>query len=160
MRELEFISELDYEAARAEPIATQPDRPPSEVDAHYVAEMVRAELYAQHGDAVYGQGLRVTTTIDSKMQLAANEALRRALRDYDGRHAYRGPEGRLPPEQVAICQEHGIEVVYLDTVIDSSSRLLQQFVNAPGPAAPEPGRHDTTGLPGPAAPGPGLQQQP
>ncbi len=100
MRELEFISELDYEAARAEPIATQPERPPAEVDAHYVAEMVRAELYAQHGDAVYGQGLRVITTIDSKMQVAANEALRRALRDYDGRHAYRGPEGRLPPEAV------------------------------------------------------------
>jgi len=35
--------------------------------------------------------------------------------------------GRLPPEQVAICREHGIEIVYLDTVLDSSSRLLQQF---------------------------------
>ena len=36
-------------------------------------------------------------------------------------------EGRLPPEQVVICGEHGIEIVYLDTVIDSSSRILQQF---------------------------------
>lgn len=36
-------------------------------------------------------------------------------------------EGRLPAEQVAICREHGIEVVYLDTVRDSSSRLLQRF---------------------------------
>ena len=35
--------------------------------------------------------------------------------------------GRLPPEQVTICAEHGIEVVYLDTVLDSSSRILQQF---------------------------------
>ena len=35
--------------------------------------------------------------------------------------------GRLPPDQVTICAEHGIEVVYLDTVLDSSSRLLQQF---------------------------------
>lgn len=35
--------------------------------------------------------------------------------------------GRLPPEQVAICREHGIEIVYLDTVLDSSTRLLQQF---------------------------------
>jgi cytidyltransferase-like protein len=35
--------------------------------------------------------------------------------------------GRLPAEQVAICGEHGIEVVYLDTVLDSSSRLLKQF---------------------------------
>jgi cytidyltransferase-like protein len=36
-------------------------------------------------------------------------------------------EGRLPPDQVRICSEHGIEVVYLDTVIDSSTRILKQF---------------------------------
>ena len=36
-------------------------------------------------------------------------------------------EGRLPPEQVTICRECGIEVVYLDTVFDSSSRLLKQY---------------------------------
>jgi cytidyltransferase-like protein len=37
-------------------------------------------------------------------------------------------EGRLPPEQVRICAEHGIGVVYLDTVLDSSSRILEQFL--------------------------------
>jgi cytidyltransferase-like protein len=36
-------------------------------------------------------------------------------------------EGRLPPDQVTICRECGIEVVYLDTVLDSSSRILQQY---------------------------------
>jgi cytidyltransferase-like protein len=36
-------------------------------------------------------------------------------------------EGRLPPDQVTICRECGIEVVYLDTVVDSSSRLLKQY---------------------------------
>ena len=36
-------------------------------------------------------------------------------------------EGRLPAEQVAICRALGIEVVYLDTVLDSSSRLLTAF---------------------------------
>ena len=36
-------------------------------------------------------------------------------------------EGRLPPDQVRICGEYGIEVVYLDTVIDSSSRILKQY---------------------------------
>jgi cytidyltransferase-like protein len=35
--------------------------------------------------------------------------------------------GRLPPQQVTICREHTIEIVYLDTVLDSSSRILQQF---------------------------------
>lgn len=36
-------------------------------------------------------------------------------------------EGRLPAEQVTICREHGIQVVYLDTVFDSSSRLLREY---------------------------------
>ena len=31
------------------------------------------------------------------------------------------------PDQVVICRDCGIEVVYLDTVLDSSSRLLKQF---------------------------------
>lgn len=48
-------------------------------------------------------------------------------------------EGRLPAEQIAICREHGIEVVYLDTVIDSSSRLLEQFaMQQTQPGAPAP----------------------
>lgn len=38
-------------------------------------------------------------------------------------------QGRLPPEQVRICAEHGIGIVYLDTVLDSSSRLLNQFLS-------------------------------
>jgi cytidyltransferase-like protein len=36
-------------------------------------------------------------------------------------------DGRLPPQQVEICAEHHIGIVYLDTVRDSSSRILQQF---------------------------------
>jgi glycerol-3-phosphate cytidylyltransferase-like family protein len=37
-------------------------------------------------------------------------------------------EGRLPAEQVRICAEKSIGVVYLDTVLDSSTRLLEQFL--------------------------------
>ena len=36
-------------------------------------------------------------------------------------------EGRLPPDQERICAECGIQVVYLDTVIDSSSRILKSY---------------------------------
>ena len=36
--------------------------------------------------------------------------------------------GRLPARQVEICGRSGIEIVYLDTVRDSSSRILQEFV--------------------------------
>jgi len=36
-------------------------------------------------------------------------------------------EGRLPPDQVKICREYSIQVVYLDTVLDSSSRILKTY---------------------------------
>lgn len=37
-------------------------------------------------------------------------------------------KGRLPQEQVDICKEHGIEIVYLDTVRNSSSDIVRQFL--------------------------------
>ena len=51
------------------------------------------------------------------------------LRELQPRYYVKGKDldGRLPPEQVRICDEHGIRIVYLDTVLDSSSRILQQY---------------------------------
>jgi cytidyltransferase-like protein len=51
------------------------------------------------------------------------------LRELRPRYYVKGRdwEGRLPPDQLAICRECGIEVVYLDTVLDSSSRLLKRY---------------------------------
>jgi cytidyltransferase-like protein len=37
---------------------------------------------------------------------------------------------KLPPGQIAICGELGIEIVYLETVSESSSRLLQAMRSA------------------------------
>ncbi|HKE87848.1 MAG TPA: adenylyltransferase/cytidyltransferase family protein [Vicinamibacterales bacterium] len=51
------------------------------------------------------------------------------LRELRPRYYVKGKDwvGRLPPDQATICAAHGIDVVYLDTVLDSSSRILQQF---------------------------------
>jgi cytidyltransferase-like protein len=35
--------------------------------------------------------------------------------------------GRLPEEEVAVCAQLGIEVVFLDTVTDSSTAILERF---------------------------------
>jgi cytidyltransferase-like protein len=53
------------------------------------------------------------------------------LRQLRPRYYVKGNDwvGRLPSEQVTICREHAIEIVYLDTVFDSSSRILQQFAS-------------------------------
>ena len=54
------------------------------------------------------------------------------LRELQPKYYVKGKdwEGRLPPEQERICAQLGIGIVYLDTVLDSSSRILQQFVSA------------------------------
>jgi cytidyltransferase-like protein len=52
------------------------------------------------------------------------------LRQLQPRYYVKGSDWRdrgLPPEQHVICQEHGIGIVYLDTVLDSSSRLLKDY---------------------------------
>lgn len=38
-------------------------------------------------------------------------------------------ENRLPEAESSICNEFSIETVYLDTVLDSSSRLLKNYLN-------------------------------
>src|SRR3989304_4048855 len=53
--------------------------------------MARAALIERFGEAAYTGGYRVITTLDPRLQEAANKALRDALLDYDARHGYRGP---------------------------------------------------------------------
>lgn len=57
-----------------------------EVDAPYLAEMVRNTLYDKLGDKVYDDGYKVYTTIDSRLQYAANKALHDGLIKYNLRH--------------------------------------------------------------------------
>lgn len=54
------------------------------------------------------------------------------LRELRPRYYIKGKdwEGRLPPDQLRICAEHDIGIVYLDTVIDSSTRILEQFLSS------------------------------
>lgn len=98
MRELGFISTEEQRLALTVPVDGRRHGPEQQLDAPYVAEMVRAEMIRRFGLAAYTAGLKVTTTIDSRLQRAADDALRGALIDYDERHGYRGPLARIPAE--------------------------------------------------------------
>ncbi|HVC01300.1 MAG TPA: penicillin-binding protein 1A [Steroidobacteraceae bacterium] len=95
LRDLGDITRAEYLAANASPVATRVHGPTLEVQAPYVAEMVRAALQAKYGDAIYTGGYKVVTTIDSRLQTAARIAVRTGLLEYDRRHGYRGPTGHL-----------------------------------------------------------------
>ncbi|MGI9259817.1 MAG: penicillin-binding protein 1A [Gammaproteobacteria bacterium] len=95
MRELSFITAAEYETALATPIDSRRFGPQLELGAPYVAEMVRVEMIRRLGPAAYEAGLKVTTTIDSRLQQTAQKALRSGLQSYDERHGYRGPVAEL-----------------------------------------------------------------
>jgi len=93
--DLNYISQLEYDTALAEPITSQLHSPSVEVEAPYVAEMVRREAHKMYGDDIYTSGMHIVTTIDSVQQSAANHAVKNALHQYDRRHGYRGVLGHI-----------------------------------------------------------------
>ncbi len=116
MRALGHISETEQRQAAAEPIVGSRFGPELELAAPYVAEMVRAEVIRRFGPAAYEAGLKVTTTVDSRLQRAAASALRRAVFEYDERHGYRGPLAQVSIDAVEPDTDEPIETVW-DTLL-------------------------------------------
>jgi penicillin-binding protein 1A len=99
MTALGYIDEATRQKAAAEPIASRGFAPLYDVEAPYVAELVRQDIVSRFGAAAVNAGYKVFTTLDSRLQTAANRALRVGLIEYDRRHGYRGPMAsvKLPP---------------------------------------------------------------
>jgi penicillin-binding protein 1A len=95
MYELNYITKDEYDTARNTPMESKLHLPTIECDAPYVAEMVRNDMQAKYGDAVYTAGYKVYTTLDSRLQAAATVALRTGLMEYDRRHGYRGATAKV-----------------------------------------------------------------
>jgi penicillin-binding protein 1A len=95
MRELNYISQAEYDQANSSPMESRLHGPTIEVDAPYVAEMVRNEMQAKYGDSIYTAGYRVYTTIDARLETAATVALRTGLLEYDRRHGWRGATAKV-----------------------------------------------------------------
>ena len=97
MRDLDYITAAEYDQANASPMESRLHGPTIEVDAPYVAEMVRSDMQARYGDSIYTAGYRVYTTIDSRLERSATVALRTGLLQYDRRHGWRGATARIDP---------------------------------------------------------------
>jgi len=87
-----YITKPMYEQAIAEPNHAYPHEQPIEVDAPYLAEMVRRQVLDRFGNDALTEGYVVRTTVQSKNQQTAVEAVRDGLIIYDHRHGWRGPE--------------------------------------------------------------------
>lgn len=94
MRDLDYITEEEFLAASQVTDQATLHRKAVDLEAGYAAEMVRREMVERFGENAYLEGYRVTTTFESWLQRAAQDAVRKSLRDYDRRHGYHGAEAK------------------------------------------------------------------
>jgi len=101
MLEDERITPLEAEEAAAAPLEIRSRNATEFFEAQWFSEEVRRELIGVFGqDKLYRGGLSVRTTIDPALQRIGERALRRGLQDYDRRHGWRGPLGRLETDEI------------------------------------------------------------
>jgi penicillin-binding protein 1A len=95
MQKLNYIAPATAQRAAGEEVSAHDHGIQNDVEAPFVAEMARADLVSRFGEDAVNAGYRVYTTIDSRLQTAADRAVRIGLIDYDRRHGYRGPLKQL-----------------------------------------------------------------
>ncbi len=109
MHDLRYITDAQYEQAKAEQLRVKSDSSEFAVHAEYVAEMARQLVYEQFKEDTYTRGLNVYTTVNSDEQQAAYTALRQGVMEYERRHSYRGPESYIEIPKVQAEAEDAIE---------------------------------------------------
>lgn len=91
MLDLDYIDDSRYERALDFPMESRLYGTATELQAPYVAEMVRREMLSRYGEDTYSAGYKVVTTLDARLQVAANYSLRNGLLEFSRRRGYRGP---------------------------------------------------------------------
>ena len=92
-----FITQEEFDEAGSEPITAKYHGLATEIEAPYIAELVRAEMLERFPDDLYTKGYSVTTTVHSELQTTAQRVVREGLQDYDRKHGLRSEAKVLPP---------------------------------------------------------------
>lgn len=85
------ITAAAYQRAVHAPITAKRHVMRPAVSAPHVGEMVREAMVKRYGPSAYTRGLVVVTTLDARLQRAAQQSLRHTLQRYDRARGYRGP---------------------------------------------------------------------
>ncbi|MGQ9852419.1 MAG: penicillin-binding protein 1A [Candidatus Oleimicrobiaceae bacterium] len=85
MKELGYITEEEFRAALEAPLGVVSREPVEQELAPYFAEHVRRELIARYGPDIYTGGLRVFTSLDTRIQACANRAIAAHIHNVESR---------------------------------------------------------------------------
>ena len=121
MLSLGYISDAEYDEAMAVPMVSNLYGAAIELNAPYVAEMVRRDMINRYGNAAQTDGYQVVTTLDSGLQKAANYALRNGLLEYTRRRGFFGAVAN-----VALTDEE-LAMPLIEWPL-AAQQLLQQYV--------------------------------
>ena len=113
MLSLGYITPEEEKNAREAPVTAKRYSANIELNAPYIAEMARAEIFERFGEESYTNGYSVYTTVDSVLQQQAIDAIHLVCNDYDKRHGYRGVISKLPEEKL-------IDNAFLDETIEKT----------------------------------------
>ncbi|HEU0188552.1 MAG TPA: penicillin-binding protein 1A [Gallionella sp.] len=140
MHELHFVNDEQLQLAQQQPIVAKRGNQEFGTKSDYLLEMVRQAVYEKFKEDTYTQGFKVYTTIRQRDQLAAYQAVRTGVLDYDRRHGYRGPEGfiTIPRDQTsAEYSAEQLEEALLDipdsddlipaVVLEASPKLIKAY---------------------------------
>ncbi|MCE9686051.1 PBP1A family penicillin-binding protein [Shewanella sp. AS16] len=140
MHEVGYINQSEYQEALQQPITAKYHGAELDLYSPYVAEMARDYMVQKYGEEeAYTGGYNVYTTLDSGLQLLAQEALRDNVYAYDERHGYRGAaavlwtDTQLPQEAIisALAKIAPIQGIYPAAVIAVGEQDAQ-VLNAAG----------------------------
>lgn len=104
MRSYGFLSEEALATALATPVEVVKRRRAA-ASGRYFSEDVRRHLIKEYGaDSLYDRGLRVRTTLDRTMQLAAEKAIRTGISELDERWGWRKVSYHLEEEDLSAVE--------------------------------------------------------
>ena len=116
---LKYISEEQHNTAVNAPLTAKLHKLVPEVDALYVAEMVRSYLFEKFGEKAYTSGFKVFTTINTRLQERANAAVRRTLFRYDRIRGYKGPLDHVSiPKKLSDVEKWADKILQKYTVLE------------------------------------------
>ncbi len=110
-----FIDEAKFNVATKQELKFKSSKLSKDLDADYVAEVVRQILFERYQEGIYSSGLKVYTTILKGNQEAANNAVLQGILEYQRRQGYHAPERTIDLNRLKSDNfEQGLQIALND----------------------------------------------